>query len=123
MNYLQRLNCGEATTVNFSRVSLRGASLHATNLMNADLRCADLTGANLAEADLIAADVPWRSSSRTSTTCGSAGSKCARGISGWDKRRSTRSVTSVEHSFEPGSRSPRTVSHRCSNARSTPAAR
>jgi ribosomal protein S18 acetylase RimI-like enzyme len=41
--------------VNFSRVSLRGASLHATNLMNADLRGADFTNANLAEADLIGA--------------------------------------------------------------------
>ncbi len=36
-------------------MSLRGASMHATNLMNADLRQADMTGANLAEADLIAA--------------------------------------------------------------------
>ena len=26
------------TGINFSRVSLRGASMHATNLMNADLR-------------------------------------------------------------------------------------
>jgi ribosomal protein S18 acetylase RimI-like enzyme len=43
------------TGVDFSRVSLRGASLHATNLMNADLRYADLTGANLVEADLIGA--------------------------------------------------------------------
>ena len=39
--------------IDFSRVSLRGASLHATNLMKADLRGADLSGANLAEADLM----------------------------------------------------------------------
>jgi len=43
--------------INFSNVSLRRASLHATNLMNADLRQADLTGANLSEADLIAANL------------------------------------------------------------------
>jgi len=45
------------TGIDFSRVSLRGASLHATNLMNADLRGADLTGANLTEADLICANL------------------------------------------------------------------
>src|SRR5688572_28200508 len=43
--------------VNFSGVSLRRASMHATNLMNADLRNADLTGANLVEADLIGAQL------------------------------------------------------------------
>ena len=43
------------TGVNFSGVSLRHASLHATNLLNADLRGADFTNANLVEADLIAA--------------------------------------------------------------------
>ena len=45
------------TGIDFGRVSLRGASLHATNLMNADLRHADLTGANLTEADLISANL------------------------------------------------------------------
>jgi uncharacterized protein YjbI with pentapeptide repeats len=45
------------TGVDFGRVSLRGASLHATNLMNANLRDADLTGANLTEADLICANL------------------------------------------------------------------
>jgi uncharacterized protein YjbI with pentapeptide repeats len=45
------------TGIDFARVSLRGASLHATNLMNADLRGADLSGANLTEADLICANL------------------------------------------------------------------
>jgi len=45
------------TGIDFARVSLRGASLHATNLMNADLRGADLSGANLTEADLIGANL------------------------------------------------------------------
>ena len=45
------------TGIDFSKVSLRHASLHATNLMNADLRGADLSGANLTEADLIGANL------------------------------------------------------------------
>src|SRR2546423_11898628 len=45
------------TGIDFSRASLRGTSLHATNLMNADLRYADLTGTNLREADLIASNL------------------------------------------------------------------
>ena len=45
------------TDVDFSNASLRGASMHATNLMNADLRGADLSGANLVEADLIGANL------------------------------------------------------------------
>ena len=45
------------TGIDFSHASLRGASLHATNLMNANLRQADLTGANLEEADLINANL------------------------------------------------------------------
>jgi uncharacterized protein YjbI with pentapeptide repeats len=32
------------TGIDFAKVSLRGASMHATNLMNADLRGADLSG-------------------------------------------------------------------------------
>ena len=51
----ENLNGMILTGIDLSRASLRGASMHATNLMNADLRGADLTGANLAEADLIMA--------------------------------------------------------------------